>query len=43
MFASLTPRRTSPVRQAVLRQVECLQDYAATVSNGNGKSGGVPH
>jgi voltage-gated sodium channel len=33
MFASLTPRRTSPVRQAVLRQVECLQDYAASVSN----------
>jgi hypothetical protein len=42
MFASLTPRRTSPVRQAVLRQVECLQDYAATVSNGNGQSSGIP-
>jgi voltage-gated sodium channel len=42
MFASLTPRRTSPVRQAVLRQVECLQDYAATVSNGNGQGNIAP-
>lgn len=33
-LSGLTPRRSSPVRQAVLRQVECLQDYATNRPHG---------